>query len=116
MSQELKLPYVNLVMISGRLVKDPFPLAAGDREGSSLVVACNRYIKGKPTISTFVDAVAWGDVAKAINSHCKKGDAVLISGALAQYEAKGNGGKKTQVSIASIQFLTRPEQDVEAAE
>lgn len=109
MSQTIKLPYQNLVIIAGRLVKDPHPLSAkGDRVGSAVTLAVNRYMKGKPVISTFVDATAWGELAQSMNTYLKKGSAVLITGSLSEYASNG-GAKKLQVSIQACQFLSRDE-------
>ena len=107
--QNVKLPYLNTVMIAGRLVKDPHPLSAeGDREGSAFTVAINRYIPRKKTITTFADVICWGDTAKAVNTHCKGGDAVLVSGSLATYK-NGSTPAKLQVSASAVQFLSRKE-------
>lgn len=112
MAQAIKLPFLNTVTLAGRLVADPHPLQAkGDREGSAFTIASNKYQKGKKPITTYVDIVAWGSVAEAVNANLKSGDAVLVSGSLANYEKKGNGSsgptKVLQVSAASVQFLTR---------
>lgn len=104
---ELKIPYLNVVHLAGRLVHDPHKLTAeGGRVGVSFVLACNRYQKGKPTISTFVEMVAWGDLAEVLLTYCTAGSALLIEGGLAQYEKKGQP-KKLQVSVQTAQLLDK---------
>lgn len=117
MSQALKLPILNLVTFAGRLVADPHPLkAAGDREGSAMTVAINRPNgKGGKPVTTFVDVIAFGDVATACNKFLAKGSAVLVSGSLQTYERKRDKGpaqKVLQVGASAIQFLnSAPEKD-----
>jgi single stranded DNA-binding protein len=110
---ELKMPYINQVLIAGRLVADPHPLTAdGGRPGAALTVASNRYAKGRTPFTTFADVVCWGDLATAVVNHLAKGSAVLVSGSLAQYEKKQTKGPKLkvlQVSASQIQFLDKPD-------
>ncbi len=121
MSQALKLPYLNLVTFCGRLVADPHPLkAAGDREGSAFTVAINRPTgRGKESVSTFVDCVAFGDTATACNKFLARGSAVLVSGALSTYEKKRDKGpaqKSLQIAVAACQFLSPKPEGTDASE
>lgn len=114
MPQSLKLPVLNQVTICGRLVAEPHPLKSGDRDGSAFTIAMNRPTgKGRESVTTFVDCVAWGDTATAANKYLGRGSAVLISGALATFEKKRDKGpaqKILQLSVAALQFLSpKPE-------
>lgn len=114
MPQPLKLPYLNEVIIAGRLVDDPHPLKGKeDREGSSFTVASNRYSTGRKAVTTFINCIVWGDSAKAANEQLKKGSAVLLAGSLANYEKKGESGtsKVLQVSVSRVQFLNAKPSD-----
>jgi len=117
---ELKLPYINSVLICGRLVADPHPLVAkGDRPGASFTVACNRYMKGRPSIATYVDVVCWGDVASAVVTCCATGSPVFVAGCLAQHERKNGKSparKVLQVNAVTVQFLAKKETDLPSAE
>jgi len=120
MAQPLKLPYLNVVMLAGRLVADPHKLDASGREGSAFTLAINRTVgRGKPAISTFVDVVVFGDTATACNTYLAKGSAVMVTGSLANYERKREKGPATktlQVSAAAVQFLSpKPEQPEDEA-
>lgn len=113
MSQALKLPQLNQVTLCGRLVAEPHKLtAAGDREGTAFTLALNRQGgKDKKAIVTYVDVTAWGDVAVACNKFLGTGSAVMVSGALANFEKKrekGSAIKVLQVSASAIQFLSSP--------
>jgi len=115
---ELKLPFLNLVVISGRLVADPHPLKAKDEtQGSAFTIASNRYVpQSKKQVATFVDIVVWGDTAAAVNASLVKGSPVIVTGALAQYTRK-NGKTETkqlQVSAQQVQFLARKVADDDA--
>lgn len=113
---ELKLPVLNQVLLSGRLVADPHPLKAKDETpGAAFTLASNRYIpQTKKQVTTFVDVVVWGDTAVAVTTNLAKGSPVIVSGALAQYQ-KRNGKtevKVLQVSASTVQFLAvRPKDD-----
>lgn len=112
---ELRMPYINVVMIAGRLVDDPHPLTGkDDTPGCAVTVAVNRWSKGKTVATTYVDAIAWGDTAKAMTENLGKGSPVFIVGSLGQY-AKKTGKvevKRLQVSIQSCQFLaSRPKEE-----
>jgi single-stranded DNA-binding protein len=105
---ELKVPSLNVVLIAGRLVDDPFPLKGKeDITGAAFVVAANKYAPGKKQIATFVSCICWNDTAKAVLASCAKGSPVLVTGSLAQHEK--TVGKTTtrvlQVSAAQVQFL-----------
>ena len=107
---DLKLPYLNVVHLIGRLVHDPHKLTAnGDRTGAAFTLAVNRYQKGKPTVSTFLDCICWGETAEVLLQFCRSGSSVYVTGALANYEKK-NGATTTkilQVSVQSVQFLDK---------
>ena len=108
---DLKMPYLNTVILAGRLVADPHPLnGAEGRVGAALTLAVNRFRPGKANVTTFVELIAWGQPAEAAIKFCAKGSAVLVHGALAQYERKNGKGPTTktlQVSVVSLSLLDR---------
>lgn len=111
---ELRMPYLNLVLMTGRFVDDPHPLTGKDDvKGAAFTLAVNRWIKGKPTVTTFVDCIAWNSTAEAILASCSKGSPVQVAGSLGNYE-KTQGKvkvKKLQVSVQTAQFLAKVETD-----
>lgn len=107
---ELKLPYLNLVMIAGRLVDEPHELKAKDDvTGASFVVAANKWLKGKPQLTTYVDVICWNDTAKSVLEKCGKGAPVIVFGALQNHTKKVGKSevKKLQVSAQQVQFLAK---------
>lgn len=111
---ELRLPYLNMVLMTGRFVDDPHQLAGkDDAKGAAFTLAVNRWTKGKPTVTTFVDCISWGATAEAILASCSKGSPVQIAGSLGQYDKKSGKTitRKLQVSVHTAQFLARVETD-----
>lgn len=112
---ELKLVYLNLVLLVGRMVDDPHPLSGkDDTPGAAFTLACNRWVKGKTVSTTYADCICWGDTAKAVIASCGKGSPILITGSLANYnKTRGKVEVKVlQVSVQSCQFLaSRPKDD-----
>lgn len=110
---ELKMPFICFTMVSGRFVADPFAVKTKDASpGASFTIACNRYSKGKPTVTTFVDCIAWNDNAKIILERCTKGSPVIVTGSLANRD-KANGKstvKVLQLSVGTVQFLWKEEE------
>ncbi len=103
MRKSLKLPYLNTVMIAGRLLADPRP-ASGDNGavGATFKVAVNRYPKSRKPITTKIEVTCWGSLAEGANRKLQAGDAVLVSGSLQQDERQRGA---LYVAAAHLQFL-----------
>lgn len=110
MSQALKLPTLNNCIVAGRLVADPKEIPVKGSSGSVFTLAFNRKSTGG-TFTSFIPCIVFGDLAATINTHLKKGSAVLVTGALSQDKSKE---KRLQISVAQCQFLSIPEKNEES--
>lgn len=111
---QIRLGYLNTVLIMGRLVADPE--LRYTQKGSPVCdfrIAASRRWKNKETgefqeETLFINVVAWRHQAELANDFLKKGSAVLIEGRLRsrQWETQ-QGDKRTTIEIVAnrIQFL-----------
>jgi single-strand DNA-binding protein len=116
---QIRLGYLNTVLIMGRLVADPE--LRYTQKGSPVCdfrIACSRRWKNKETgefqeETLFINVVAWRHQAELANDYLKKGSAVLIDGRLRsrQWETQ-QGDKRTTIEIVAnrIQFLDSQQQ------
>ena len=103
---------VNIVMLVGRLVRDPEVI---ERENgtkvSRVTLAVNRQFKSNDGIyhTDFIDCVLWNNFAKNVNEYCKKGDLIGVRGRIqidAYEKEDGTKRKFTDVIAESITFLS----------
>jgi single-strand DNA-binding protein len=117
---QLRLGYLNTVMVIGRLVADPE--LRYTQKGSPVCdfrIACSRRYKNRETgefqeDTLFINIVAWRRQAELVNDYLKKGSAVLIEGRLRSRQWESNqGGKRSVIEIVAhrIQFLDLPSTD-----
>ena len=95
---------INMVMLVGRLVKDPEIVERENgKKVSRVTLAVNRKFKSNDgTYHTdFIDCVLWNNFAINVNEYCSKGD-------LIDFYEKEDGTKKkiTDVIAESITFLS----------
>ncbi len=114
---------INMVMLVGRLVRDPEII---ERENgnkiSRVTLAVNRKFKGTDGIyhTDFIDCVLWNNIAKNVTDYCIKGDLIGIRGRIQvdNYEKDGIKKKYTDVIAENITFLSsgKSKEQVEEAE
>ena len=110
---ELKMPQLNNVVVSGRLLRDP-ELKTG--------ASGTAYLKtgiavddgwGDKRKTYFMDIAAFGKLAERVHPDLSKGVPVVVRGRLTieQWEAKDGGGKRERVVILCDQLdrLTWPD-------
>lgn len=103
---------VNMVVLVGRLVRDPEIVERENgKKVSRVTLAVNRKFKSSDgTYHTdFVDCVLWNNFAKNVNEYCSKGDLIGVRGRIQvdSYEKEdGTKRKITDVIAESITFLS----------
>ncbi len=103
---------INMVMLVGRLVKDPEVVECeSGKKVSRVTLAVNRKFKSNDgTYHTdFIDCVLWNNFAMNVNEYCSKGDLIGVRGRLQveNYEKEdGSKRKITDVIAESITFLS----------
>ncbi len=104
----LKFPYINFVIISGRLTRDPEL-----RSTPSGVYVCNfsiansRFFKSSTNPgeftekTTYINVVVWGERAERLHRDLKKGTPVIVEGILeeSRWEDKVSGQKRSRIEI-----------------
>ncbi len=104
----LKFPYINFVIISGRLTRDPEL-----RSTPSGVYVCNfsiansRFFKsssepdGFSEKTTYINVVVWGERAERLHRDLKKGTPVIVEGILeeSRWEDKVSGQRRSRIEI-----------------
>ena len=103
---DLRLPDLNMVMIAGRLTRDPeLKYTASGQAYCKFGMANSRYFKDKAgnrqEATTFVDGVAWGPMAEFVGQRLHKGRAVLIEGSLSfsEWEDRNTGQKRSRLEV-----------------
>lgn len=102
---------INMVMLVGRLVRDPEIIEKENgNKVSRVTLAVNRKFKSTDgTYHTdFIDCVLWNNFAKNVNEYCSKGDLIGVRGRLQVETLEKDGVKKkfTDVVAESITFLS----------
>lgn len=113
---DLKMPSLNMVLLSGRLVADPeLRYTPKGTAVCTFRVAVSRYYRDRDSgefkeESGFFNVVVWDRMAEMAGERLHKGSAVLIEGMLRSrsYEAQ-DGSKRYVVEVVSrrLQFLDR---------
>ena len=122
---QLRLGYLNNVLLIGRLVADPE--LRYTQKGAPVCdfrIACSRRYKNRESgewqeETLFINIVAWRRQAELANDYLKKGSAVLIEGSLRSRQWETNQGDKrsaTEVVARRIQFLDMPSRDTTPGE
>jgi single-strand DNA-binding protein len=120
----LRTAEINMVMLSGRLVRDPEKV--GVDKGFKLCkfsIAVNRRYKAAngewKDDTSFINISVWGDAAARLMERLKKGYAVVVEGRLksSSWEDKENK-KHTGIEVVAnrVQVLTKAEGAQSAAE
>ncbi|MEI7527521.1 MAG: single-stranded DNA-binding protein [Elusimicrobiota bacterium] len=111
---DIKIPEQNLVLIAGRLTRDPELRFTQKGQGvSTFDVAVNRRVKDPVTgewkdDTVFVPVTVWGPVAERCKEKLKKGSPVHIEGRLTSSEYTDKTGQKRRmmkVTARRVQIL-----------
>ena len=102
---------MNIVMLVGRLVRDPEIVEQEDgNKVSRVTLAVNRKFKSSDGVfhTDFIDCVLWNNYAINVNEYCCKGDLIGLRGRIRveTYEKDGVKRKVTDVVAESITFLS----------
>lgn len=121
---------MNVVVLKGNLTRDPESRAirSGDKENKvcNFSIAVNRKYKTKSGELTnevvFVDCEAWDRGGESITTYFKKGDPILIHGALKldQWEKDGQQFSRLKVRVNEFEFVNgkkdrQPEREVSSS-
>jgi single-strand DNA-binding protein len=112
---DVKLAFVNKVMLTGRLTRDPeLRYTPSGTAVASFAVASSRNYKGQDgewkQAVTYVNVVAWGKLGVLVNEYLKKGSAVYLEGSLNSRSWETEDGQKRsmlEIKAQSVQFLDR---------
>ena len=100
---------MNNCSFSGRLTKDPeIKATEGGTVYLKFCLAVKRLVKsGEHPQSDFIDCVAWNRAAEIINSYCKKGSILGVTGRLqtGTYEKNGEKRKTCEVVVNDVDLL-----------
>lgn len=105
---------INTVIISGRLTSDPElrHTTKGDAV-CNFRLASNRTSKdadgNKSDEATFIEIIAWKQLAEIVSKHCRKGDRVAVTGGIRyeEWNDRETGVKRTkhQIRANEVTFL-----------
>lgn len=100
--------FINIVVISGRLTKEP--VARQTNDGKSIVsfgFAIPRSFKGSGQNADFIDVTAFGGTADFIKKYVTKGTKLNITGSIRQdqwTDKEGNKHQKVGIIAQSVEF------------
>ena len=107
----------NLVVLMGRLVKDPeVRYTQNGKVSASFVLAVDRPFKnadGKHD-ADFIPCVVWGKVAEIIGNNVHKGHRLMVNGRMQVRTYDDKDGKKvwvTEVIANNVTFIEKREQN-----
>lgn len=101
---------MNKIVLIGRLTKDPeLRYTQSGKAVASLSIAVNRRFKqdNQPE-ADFINCVAWGSTAEALEKYTEKGSRVGVSGRIQTRSYEANDGSKrhvTEVVVEEADFI-----------
>lgn len=101
---------INVVIVVGRLTRDPEAKSTGTGKTLTTFSIANSIKYSDKEKTSFFDCVAWGKTGEVVAQYCKKGNRVAIEGRLEQRSWEDKEGKKRQtweIAVDKIQFLTQ---------
>lgn len=104
---------MNLVIISGRITKDPELVQAGKYKKCDFTVAVNNIRNEK---ADFIDCIVWEKQAENFAQYMRKGGQVIVRGWLTinQFETKtGTKVKQVKVQAELIEFMGNNKKEAE---
>ena len=112
---------MNLVIIAGRLTKDPELKLVQEWSKCEFTLAVDRYSKGEKT-ADFFNCVAWNQTAINLTKWQKKGNYIIVTGNLTNQKFTGTDGVDrytTKINVDRIEYTPQAKvqqpQDVEPA-
>ena len=109
---DLRMPSTNLVVISGRLTRDPdLKFISSGKAVCQLSLANTRYYKDKSgerkEDTSFVDVTCWDKTAEWVGESLKKGRPVMVEGRLKSesWEDKTSGQKRSKLAIQATSVV-----------
>ena len=104
---------LNRVIVAGNLTRDPeLRTTASNRKFTAMTIAINDVWKNKggETIKkvTFINAIAWGNLAENCVKFLKKGRSVMVEGRIETDKYEDKQGKTqliTRINCTSVVFL-----------
>lgn len=103
---DLRVPDLNMVIIAGRLTRDPeLKYTQGGRAVCTVSIANTRFYKDKSgekkEDTTFIDATVWDKFAEYVGERMLKGRPVVIEGRIKSesWEDKTTGQKRSKIEI-----------------
>ena len=121
---DLKIPNLNIVILAGRLVRDPeLRYTLQGRPLAKFRLATDRSFKDssgtwqKETL--FIDVTTWGPLAERVHEQLKKGSPVIVQGYLRLREWTTQDDQKRQmieIVARSVQFLAKQGSSSEVVE
>ncbi len=120
---ELKFPFINTVIISGRLTRAvDLRVTPGGSPVCNFSIANSRYFKdnksetGFSERTTFINVVVWGDMAERLHKILYKGAPVIIEGMLEEnrWEDRNTGQKRSRIEIRAqrVHLLSKTGADI----
>lgn len=103
---------VNVVVVSGRLTRDPELKDLGGNAVCSFSLAVDEFSKGEKR-ANFFDVVAWSKTAETCAKYLTKGREVTVVGRLRWSSWESDGAKRSKVEIVAnqVQFSSAPAGD-----
>lgn len=99
---------MNKVILSGRLARDIELKRTKDNTAvASFTLAVKNYTKEKPDGATFIDCVAFKELADALKKYTKKSDMIYCIGRILKntyQDRAGNTKYRTFVIVESVEF------------
>lgn len=100
---------MNNCSFSGRITKDPeLKATEGGTMYLKFCLAVKRFVKsGEHPQSDFIDCVAWNKTAEIINTYCKKGSMLGVTGRLqtGTYDKNGEKRKTCELVVNDVDLL-----------
>ena len=112
---QLKMPAINQVALSGRVVQDPdFRLTENGIPRLSARIAVNRPYRDRHDAwqeeTSFFDIILWQKAAESFSERLSKGTPVFVTGRLRSYtwrDARDNPHAGVEVQVRNLQLLER---------
>lgn len=109
---DLRMPSTNLVVVAGRLTRDPdLKFIASGKAVCNFSIANSRFFKDKSgekkEETSFVEVTCWDKTAEWVGESLKKGRPVLVEGRLKseQWEDKTTGQKRSRTGVSATSVI-----------
>src|ERR1700675_4676753 len=109
---------INRVLLIGNLTGDPELIEAGKTKIVNASLANHQFFENgqeeRQEVTTFVEIKIWGVSAENFAKHARRGQEILVEGALRQdrwEDDQGNKRSKLYLNVASWQFAQRKSDD-----